>query len=184
MSKNRGSILGALVLIALGLWFLARNLNVPLPGLGAMWPALLVLGGLLSLGNYVSGRSRDPGQVFFGVAATLLGAFFLLFTLRARLPWPGFREGGIGWEDMARLWPAFPLIGGLAFLAQFLVDPRRDWSEFTLGVLAIIVGVVAFPFTLGIWPGDLGRTLLNLWPVLLILAGVVTLLQTLFRRRS
>lgn len=183
MQRHRGSFLGAFILIALGLWFLAQNLHVPLPGLGAMWPILLVLGGLLALGVYLTGRTHDPGQVFIGVAAPLLGVFFFLFTLNVRLPLPGLHESGVTWGDMGRLWPAFPLIGGLAILAQFAVDPRRDWGNFVLGVLAIVVGAVAFPFTLGLWPGELGTTLLNLWPVLLIVLGLAALLQALFRRR-
>jgi hypothetical protein len=183
MQRHRGSFLGAFILIALGLWFLAENLNIPLPGLGAMWPIFLILGGLLALGVYLTGQTRDPGQVFVGVAAPLLGVFFFLFTLHLRLPLPGLKESGLTWDDMGRLWPAFPLIGGLAILAQFVVDPRRDWGNFVLGVLAIIVGVVAFPFTLGLWPGELGATLLNLWPVLLIVLGLAALLQALFRKR-
>ncbi len=180
--QKRGSIFGALVLIALGLWFLARNLHVPLPGLEAMWPIVLLVGGLVALGNFVSGRSRDPGQVFVGVAASLLGVFFFLFTLEIGLPWPGLREG-VQWSDMGRLWPAFLLIGGAAIVAQFLADPRHEWGELVLGVLAIIIGLVAFPFTLGLMSGSLGRLLLNLWPVVLIVLGVVALLQALVRRR-
>jgi len=184
MKRRRGSIWGALFLIALGAWFLAENLNVPLPGLGSMWPALLIFGGLVALGNYVTAQDRDPGQIFVGIAATLLGLFFFSFTLNLRLPLPGLRESGVTWNDMSRLWPAFPLIGGFALVAQFIVDPRHDWGEFVMGVLAIIVGVVAFPFTLGMMPGSLGATLLNLWPLLLIVVGLALLLQAIFRRRG
>jgi hypothetical protein len=173
MQRRGGSILGALILIALGVWFLAKNLNLSLPRVDALWPAFVMLGGLL----------RDPGQVFVGVAGLLCGAFFFLFTLGLGLPLPGLQEG-IGWDDMARLWPAFPLIGGLAFLAQFAVDPKHDWGEFVVGVLAIVVGAVAFPFTLGLWPGDLGMALFKLWPLLLVVAGLATLLQVIFRRRK
>ena len=183
MQRRGGSIFGALILIALGVWFLAKNLNLPLPRLEALWPAFVMLGGVLALVTYAGAGRRDPGQVFVGVAGLLCGAFFFLFTLGLSLPLPGLQEG-IDWSDMARLWPVFPLIGGLAILAQFAVDPKHDWGEFAIGVLAIVVGAVAFPFTLGIWPGDLGQALVKLWPLVLVVAGLAILLQGIFRRRS
>ena len=70
---RRGSIFPALVLILLGVWFLAGNLGVRLPGMDAMWPIFPLGGGLLFLGGYFFDR-RDPGLIFVGLAATLIGA--------------------------------------------------------------------------------------------------------------
>ncbi len=181
--QKRGNIFWAFVLIAIGLWMLAQNLKIPLPGVGAMWPALIVVAGLWSLGSFITGHDRNPDAVFFGVAATLLGLFFFVFTLQLRLPLAGWRESGADWGDVARLWPGFVVIGGLAFLSKFIVDRNHDWGEFVIGLLALIIGVIAFPFTLGIWSGELGKTLLNLWPVLLIVVGLAALLQAVFRKR-
>ncbi|MBN1886570.1 MAG: hypothetical protein JW850_01215 [Thermoflexales bacterium] len=182
MQNRRGNVLGAFILIAVGVWFLAQNVGIELPSLGEIWPALLVLGGLVALGNYVSGHNRDSDQIFSAVLGLLLGAFFFVFTLGLSLPLPGLEEG-VGWEDMARLWPVFPLIVGLAILAQFVVGPKRDWGGLTFGLLALVVGVVALPFTLGMWPADLGLALFKFWPLALIVVGLAALLQAIFRRR-
>lgn len=177
---RRGTIIPALILILLGLWFLMGNLGVRLPRMGEMWPIFPLGAGLLALWGYFWDR-RDPGLIFIGIAATLVGAFFFLFTLHVPLPLTGMREG-VSWNDMGRLWPAFVVIGGLSFIALFLAQPRRDWGVFNLGAMAIVVGLVAFLFTLGWLPGDVGSWLLKLWPLLLILAGLVALAQAVIGR--
>lgn len=174
---RRGTVFPALILILVGLWFLAGNLGVRLPGMDAMWPIFPLGGGLLFLGGYFFDR-HDPGLLFVGLAATLIGAFFFLFTLRVPLPATGMREG-VRWGDMGRLWPAFVIIGGVSFIALFLAEPSRPWAVFSLGAMAVIVGCAAFLFTLGWFSRDVGRLLVQFWPALLIVAGLVALLQAL-----
>jgi hypothetical protein len=53
---------------------------------------------------------------------------------------------------------------------------------FSIGALAIIVGCVAFTFTLGWLSGDVGKWLVQLWPLLLIIAGLAALLQAVVGR--
>ncbi len=177
---RRGSIFPALVLILLGMWFLAGNLGVRLPGMDAMWPIFPLGGGLLFLGGYLFDR-RDPGLIFVGLAATLIGAFFFLFTLRVPLPVAGMQEG-VRWDDMSRLWPAFVVIAGVSFLALFLAEGKREWAVFSVGAVAVIAGCVAFLFTLGWLAGDIGRLLAKLWPLLLVIAGLAALLQAVLGR--
>jgi hypothetical protein len=179
---RRRSIVPALILILIGVWFLVRNLGVNLPDMDVMWPIFPMGAGLLFLGGYVLNR-RDPGLVFVGLAATLIGAFFFLFTLRIPLPIVGMQEG-VRWSDMDRLWPAFVVIGGLAFIALFVAEARHDWAVFTLGAVAVLVGCVAFLFTFGWLAGDIGLMLLKLWPLLLVVMGVAALLQALLRPRQ
>jgi hypothetical protein len=179
--KRRRSLIPAVILILLGLWFLVGNLGIPLPGMDALWPIFPLGGGLLFLAGYLFDR-RDPGLIFLGIAATLIGAFFFLFTLNIPLPVRGMQEG-VRWEDMSKLWPAFVVIGGLAFIGLFLAQPHHEWPVFSVGVVAVIMGVFAFPFTLGWWAGDIGALLAKLWPLLLIIAGLAALLQAVFRPR-
>ena len=177
---RRGSIFPALVLILLGIWFLAGNLGVRLPGMDVLWPIFPLGGGLLLLGGYFFDR-RDPGLIFVGLAATLIGAFFFLFTLRVPLPIAGL-QGGVRWDDMSKLWPAFVVIGGVSFIALFLAQAKHEWAVFSVGAVAFIVGCVAFLFTLGWLAGDIGQLLAKLWPLLLVIAGLAALLQAVFGR--
>jgi hypothetical protein len=177
---RRASIFPALVLILLGVWFLAGNLGVRLPGMDAMWPIFPLGGGLLFLGGYLFDR-HDPGLIFVGLAVSLIGVFFFFFTLRVPLPVAGMQEG-VGWGDMSKLWPAFVVIIGMSFIALFLAEGKREWAVFSVGAVAVIVGCVAFLFTLGWLAGDIGRLLVKLWPLLLVIAGLAALLQAVLGR--
>lgn len=166
-SSNRsGNIIGGLVLITIGIWFLLSALGLRLPGIGRFWPIFPTLAGLAFIIAYF--RQRDAGFLIPGVAAFLTGLFFFLFTL-----------GRVDWSQMGRLWPVFPLIGGLAFLATYLSE--RDAGLLFPAVGGIAVGVIGLFFTLGglslAWLG-------TFWPVILILVGILILGQNLFGRKS
>jgi hypothetical protein len=180
--NGRPSIGFAIILILVGLFFLLYNAglfdDLEL-SIEELWPGLLVLGGLAFWLQYLFGGLRDPGLVFVGTAALLLGLFFFLFTLNVELPFEFENlRGPIDWEDNEFLWPAYPIIGGIAFVLLGILG--RDGGALGLGLLAIAVGVVAFPFTLNSADGleEIGRY----WPVLLILVGVAALLRPLFGR--
>jgi hypothetical protein len=82
---------------------------------------------------------------------------------------------------MSRLWPVFPGIGGLAFLALFLAGRGREWDVLGVGLVALLVGIVGLLVTFG----RLGSDVVRLWPVLLILAGLIGLfgaIARMFRR--
>ena len=72
-----------------------------------------MLGGLLAWVTLPAGGGVIPAR-YLSAWPACCGCVFLPFTLGLSLPLPGLQEG-IDWSDMARLWPAFPLIGGLAF---------------------------------------------------------------------
>ena len=172
MKPNRGAIVPGLFLIAFGLWLLARNLGLPLPGLGQLWPAFPLLGGLAFLAQYFAGGRKEEGLVFVGVAATLVGAFFFAFTL-----------GPLAWEEMGRWWPVFVLIGAAAFLAQWLTQPR-EWGLLIPAGIALLVGSIALGATQRVFSSGVVAQLVNLWPVLLILAGIITLARYFLRSRA
>lgn len=180
MRERRGAILPGIFLILLGLWFLLDNLNFNIPNLGQLWPAFIIFGGLMALASYASRRPRDPGQVFAGVAALGIGAFFFLFTLN--LPLPLRNLGRVSWDDMAVLWPGFVVIGGVAFLGQYLASRLKDGGALFMGLLALVVGLGAFLFTLGFLGPDLGRRLAQFWPVILIVIGLGMIFQFTRRR--
>ena len=110
MKKQSGAVWTGLGLIGLGIAFLVATLA----GWDRFWPVFPLLGGLAFLVAYIGSGFKDSGFVWIGVAATLVGLFFFGFTL-------GIWE----WEEMRELWPIFPLIAGIAFIATFLAERGR-----------------------------------------------------------
>jgi hypothetical protein len=176
--ERRGALVPALLLILLGAFFLLVNIGVlPALSITQLWPGIVVLVGLMFWGGFFFGRQHDAGLAFVGTIVALVGAFFFLFTLRVNLP--GY--GPVNWSDMGRLWPAFPLIVGIAFVVLWLAGRLRDGGVLFPAAILLIVGLGGFAFTLGDIPN--WRDLLNLWPVLLILLGLGVLIQSLRRPR-
>ena len=226
MTERRGgSVLGGLVLIGIGIWFLLDNVGFDLPSVIELWPLVPILGGLALIFTYFMGPEKDEGVLIPGCGGLMVGAFFLAITLgpldwgdlhdwwpifpviggiafismfalgkerNAGLLVPGcgglmvglffflFTLGTFNWNDMGRMWPGFPLIGGLTFLAVWAVN-RRDVGLLVPAGLGLAVGLVGFAFTLG----GLGiRWLAHSWPILLIVVGLIMVGQSLFGKRK
>jgi hypothetical protein len=172
MRTRRGAVLPGLLLIALGAWLLARTLGVPLPGFEKIWPVLPLVFGLAVLVQFFAEGRRHDGLIFTGVAAALLGVFFLTITL-----------GPLTWPDLGRWWPIFVLIGGVAFLAQWLARPDER-GLLIPAVLALLVGLGALALTLGLAGFTLSDQIIRLWPLLLILAGLGLVANYIVGRRK
>ncbi|HEY74416.1 MAG TPA: hypothetical protein G4N99_14250 [Thermoflexia bacterium] len=170
---RKGTIVPALFLILLGVYLLLKELGIGIPGWDIIWPVFPLAGGLASLGNYVFGKRRDPDQVFFGVAATLVGLAFFFITL-----------GPLAYEDLRTWWPIFVLIGSVAFLAQWMAARFRDWGALFMAFVAFVVGGAGLAITLQLLAPETRALLPKLWPVLLILGGLMVFLRGLFGRRS
>ncbi|MGD8623223.1 MAG: hypothetical protein PVF47_03790 [Anaerolineae bacterium] len=163
MSRDRlGIIWTGLGLIGLGVAFILAQYI----GWDRIWPIFPLLGGLAFLGGYVASGFRESGFVFVGTGAVLIGLFFFGFSL-------GYWE----WGQMSELWPAFPIIGGLAFGALFLAERGRDFGTLGVGCVAVLVGLAG----LGVTLGYLGEEIWKLWPLLLILLGVIGLAGAFIR---
>ena len=159
MRNRSGAIIPGLLLIALGAWLLAGTLGVRLPSLATLWPVALIVFGLAFLVQFFAGGRRSEGLVFTGVAAALLGGFFLAITL-----------GLLNWNDAGRLWPVYVLIGGLAFLAQWLARPSER-GLLVPAVLALAVGGATLVLALGLVRADVADQIIRLWPLVLIVLG-------------
>jgi hypothetical protein len=172
MSSRRSAVIPAILLILLGAWLLAQNLGVPLVGWDKAWPGVLVAVGLAFLAQFFLGHRQESGLLFTGVAAALLGAFFLAFTL-----------GAARWQDMGRYWPVLVLIASAAFFAQWFSRPSER-GLLAPAFLALAVGGVALPITLRVVNPRLVDLVFKFWPVGLILVGVVLLVGLLPRRKA
>ena len=172
MRRRSGAILPGLLLIALGAWLLASTLGVRLPSLETIWPVGVIVLGVAFLAQFFAGGRRSEGLVFTGVATTLLGVFFLAITL-----------GLLVWADAGRLWPVYVVIGGLAFLAQWLARPAER-GLLVPAVLALAAGGATLALTLGLVRADIAEPIIRLWPVLLILLGLALLGSYMFSGRK
>jgi hypothetical protein len=171
--RNKGTFLLASLLILLGAYMLLQELGIGIPNWDVIWPAFPLAGGLVLLAGHVLGWHRDPGRVFLGTAATLVGIAFFFITL-----------GPLDYDDLRIWWPVFVLIGSAAFLAQWMAGRFRDWSALFLGMVALVIGSAGLAATLQLLGPETSRILPQLWPALLILMGVMLLLRGVLRRRS
>ena len=166
--QRSGNVIGGVVVIAVGLWFLLRNFGIDVPGIGNFWPIFPTLGGLGLIAQFTRGGERDAGVLIPGVSAFLIGLFFFFFTF-----------GVLDWSAMGQLWPVFPLIGGISFVAAWLGSGMRDGGLLIPAGGGIAVGLIGLIFTT---TGLDGSILGNIWPILLILVGVSMIGRNFLRR--
>ena len=169
---RKGTFALALFFIVLGTYLLLDQLGIGIPGWDAIWPIFPFAGGLTLIGTYFFGQRRDPGQVFIGTAAALVGLLFFLITL-----------GPLEYRDLGNWWPVFVLIAGIAFLAQWVAAGFRDWGALFLALVALVIGGTGLAVTLQLLGPQTRELLPSLWPVLLILVGLMVLLRNMIGRR-
>lgn len=171
--RSTGTVILALFLILLGTYLLLNELSFGRLSWDQVWPIFPFGGGLALLADYMLGQRRDPGQVFLGTAATLVGVVFFYITL-----------GPVTYRDLDVWWPAFILIGSVAFLAQWLAAGLRDWGALFLALVAFAVGGAGLAVTLQLLGPETRELLPRLWPVVLVLGGLMALLRGFLGVRS
>lgn len=168
--KRGGSLVGGVILVALGLYFLLDRFGIDMPGLGELWPIFPTLAGLGLVWGYLLNREGDAGALVPGCAGFLVGVFFFGITL-----------GPLEWDDLSLWWPVFPMIGGVAFLTLFAFSRERDPGVLVPGLGGLLVGLFFLLFTVGplSW-GEMGR----LWPAFPLIGGLTFFGVWLARRRD
>jgi len=172
MSKARRSdLIFGIILLLLGGWFLGAQFNL-LPGLDKImnvqyqWP-LIVIG---------------------------VGVFLFLLGLLVRAPGlsvPACIVGGIGgillwanstgrWGDWSFLWTLIPGFVGVGVILSTLLggEERKGYRE---GFRLILISAILFIIFLMLTSGQ--GYFIRYWPVLVILAGIWIIIQTVFRRK-
>lgn len=170
---RKGTIILALFFILLGTYLLLDELGTGIPSWDVIWPIFPLAGGLASIGDYILGQRHNPGQVFVGTAATLVGLIFFFITL-----------GPLEYRDLGTWWPVFVLIGSVSFLAQWVAARFRDWDALFMALVTLVAGGAGLTVTLQLLGPQTRALLPRLWPVLLILVGLMVLLRTLLSKRS
>jgi GAF domain-containing protein len=156
--------------ILIGSWLLVWGIllllvrNRVLLGWEHIWPCILVVSGVVMLRVYQS--RLNFGVVFAATWAILLGAFLTAFS-----------TGFIDWGRMGAVWPAIPLVIGVAcFVAGKSVASN---AGIVVGALVILFSAMASLYKTGIISDRVATPFIRFWPLVLVLAGFV-----LMKRRT
>lgn len=163
MNRNRRrGIVGGIILILLGLLFLASEL-FPQTFNFWEWPFIIIgLGGVFLLWAILAGTGglAVPGAILAG-----LGSIFYYQTVTG------------DWESWTYIWALIPGFVGLGVIISGIIDGNFK-EAFSGGlVLLAISGILFFAFGSAF---GLEHDLVRYWPVLLIVLGVIALLRVLF----
>jgi len=157
MKDRRGSLVGGLILILIGVAMLAERLNVRLPSWEDIYPFIFVILGLASAYR-IRGRGHRDG-VFGAVFFLSLGAFFLLRNYNLI---PYFHS-----------WPIFSIAIGLGLIAQIVFVPKQ-WGVLIPGSMLVLFGVALLFEEFDYWRlYDIAKY----WPLILIAFGIGILLN-------
>lgn len=174
MKKSFESINTAVgvLLILLGLVFFVVTQGAFDLNWRTAWPVFPFIAGvfLLVLAYTSPNLYRRGGLVLGGTIPLLIGIFFFMTT-----------TGLLSRNDMDKLWPVFPMIVGIAFFAAYLASERQQWYYLIPGSACTLVGVV---FAALLWSGASYSVIGQVWPIFLILAGVLLLFGNMRRVRE
>jgi len=171
---RRAPIVPGLLLILLGLWFLGRQLDLPLFVGQVIWPWLLIAAGVIIWARYIFLPPRSADDLFWGTGAILAGAFLLAWE-------NGYFLADVrGWD---KLWPMIPLIMGISALVQWVFN-IRNWGALIFGLAAGAAGVVGLGYTTGTIDAVTAWSISRFWPVLLVIAGLGIMIQAVSSRRG
>ncbi len=170
-STIRGKVGGFLYLVVIGVSLLIAGMysaliavGLKLPSADQLWPIFPIWGGSLFVLGYML-NTRNFGLVLPGSAAIMTGLFFLPFSI-----------GFWSWDLMQRLWPVFPLIGGLAFFVMWLAAFAKHAGLLVPAGLGIATGIVGLSFTMT----PLSELVTTIgWPVFVLAAGSILVLTAI-----
>ncbi len=161
-NSGRTSIVMGLIVLFGGLLLLGRTFDVHMRSLFNAWPLAPMLFGIGFMFEYLFGARKDARFLLVGVSATLISLFFFMFTL-------GF------WKwDIGRYWVLLLLIAAVSFFAHWLADMKQNTS-LVMAVIGFVIGLFALPYTLGAAHPTLVQTISQMWPTVIVLAGLAIL---------
>ncbi|MDX1413064.1 MAG: hypothetical protein R3293_02675 [Candidatus Promineifilaceae bacterium] len=155
--QNRSSIIGGLILILVGGLFLVLQIFPGLAeqfNLALFWPLIIVAVGVFFLLAAIFGAAplAVPGTIVTGIGGLL------------------FYQNATGnWGSWSFAWALIPGFVGLGLILMGLLD-RESRSAIRSGFLLVIVSFILFAFFAGFLGGF--SFVSNLWPILLIIAGI------------
>ncbi len=172
MSRERRSdLLIGIILLLIGGWFLAAQFNL-MPGLNELiniqyeWPLIIVGVGVLL---FILGLlSRNPG---LSVPACIVGGIggILYYT-----------NSTGNWGAWSYLWSLIPGFVGVGIIIATLLGGEEK-SGYREGLRLIFISAILFIVFFMLLSGQ--GNLIKYWPVLVIVAGIWVIVQTIFRKK-
>ncbi|MCO6452573.1 MAG: hypothetical protein J5I90_17465 [Caldilineales bacterium] len=164
--QQRGALIGGIILILVGLGFLASQFIPDLFGGWFQWPMIMIGIGVLFLIGALVGR--EGGLAIPGCVVGGLGLIFY------------YQNSTGDWASWAYVWALIPGFVGLGIILGSLIDSnlnekRRD-GLVLLGISAVSFVVFAGLFRTG-W--DAWRY----WPVILIVVGAILAARAFMGRK-
>ncbi|MBN1550938.1 hypothetical protein JW979_05700 [bacterium] len=170
MEKKKNSIMPGIVLITIGIWFLARHWTDSSLFWYRTYP-LLMLGfsGFLFLETR---RRANSGALFWAVALLIVGGFYIL------------RNYGMLEEYyLDEYWPVYMLAAGIAFIVMFIVNPK-EWGVLIPGALLSFFGGTQLLENLDDNYWEYGNYFEEYWPVILIVIGTGVIISGVTQSRK
>ena len=164
--KRKSGIFGGVLLILLGLFFLASEIYPDIFNFWR-WPFILIgLGIIFLLWALITetGGLAIPGAILSG-----LGGIFY------------YQEVTQDWESWAYIWALIPGFVGVGIWLSGLID-KKFKQNFSGGLTLILISTILF-FAFGSQFG-LQPAITMFWPVLLIALGAVALIRALLRNKD
>ena len=163
--RRRSGLFGGLVLILLGVWFLAVQL---MPGLrfSFSWPWIII-----GIGVFLLVLGGLTGAAGMAVPACIVGGLGGLFYWQ-------YTTGN--WESWSYAWALIPGFVGVGIVLSGLLEGKFGQALRDGGNL-ILISLVLFVVFGSLFGGV--NILGDYWPVLLILLGLWLLIRPLFRSR-
>ncbi|MCF6277592.1 MAG: hypothetical protein L3J16_02440 [Anaerolineales bacterium] len=162
---KKGNLTGGLILILIGMWFLAVQFVPALKDWAdGSWPLSIIGLGIIFL--LVSILNNKPG---FSIPAFILGGIGGLL----------YYQNVTGdWGSWAYAWSLIPGFVGLGLL--FFSLQTRERGTFKAGLILLFLSMVFF----AVFGSFLGgpTDVIRYWPVLLIFAGLWSMVRSLFSR--
>jgi MFS family permease len=141
-----------------------------LPILTNLWPLpIMILGlGLLYV-VYLKGKTER--FILPGMVLTLSGLFFLLYNTIIPI------------KDLANIWPFFMIIAGLSlFPYAHKKRGKRRLGINISGILIIVLALIFLPFSLGFLNVSFLEFMLDWWPVIFMVIGLVLVVIYFIRK--
>jgi len=170
--RNRGSLVGGLVLVLVGLLLLALQLAPSMAyflRLELTWPFIIVgIGLLFFVGILLWGKSSSglavPGSIVTGIGLLLL-----------------YQNWSGNWDSWAYAWTLIPGMVGVGAILAGLIEGKSLGRAVNAGGGLILISLILF----AVFGFFLGSDLLSRWgvPLLLVVGGFWLLVRNVLRRQ-